>query len=94
MNKNELIDAIAGETGFTKADTGRFIDAFVNHVTAAVASGDKVALVGFGTFQSAKRAAKSGRNPKTGETMQIPASVSPKFAPGATFKAKVKDGAK
>ena len=89
MNKNELIDAIAGETGCTKADTGRFIDAFVNQVTAAVAKGDKVALVGFGTFASAKRAAKSGRNPKTGETMQIPASVSPKFAPGAAFKAKV-----
>ena len=53
MNKNDLIDAIAGETGCTKADTGRFIDAFVNQVTAAVASGDKVALVGFGTFQSA-----------------------------------------
>ena len=92
MNKNELIDAIAGETGFSKADTGRFIDAFVNQVTAAVAKGDKVALVGFGTFQSAKRAAKTGRNPKTGAALEIPASISPKFSPGAAFKAKVNGG--
>lgn len=94
MNKNELIDAIASETGATKADTGRFIDAFMNQVTEAVAEGDKVSLVGFGTFESAKRAAKNGRNPKTGETIQIAATVTPKFSAGAAFKAKVKANAK
>lgn len=92
MNKNELIDAIAAEAGATKAESGRILEAFINQVTKAVAGGDKVTLVGFGTFQSAQRAAKTGRNPKTGKTLEIPASVAPKFSAGTTFKARVKVG--
>ncbi len=92
MNKNELIDAVAAEAGTTKAESGRVLDAFINQITTAVASGDKVTLVGFGTFQSAKRAAKTGRNPKTGAMLEIPATVTPKFSAGATFKARVKAG--
>lgn len=92
MNKNELIDAIAAEAGSTKAESSRILDAFINQVTKAVATGDKVTLVGFGTFQPTNRAAKTGRNPKTGKTLEIPASVAPKFSAGATFKARVKAG--
>lgn len=92
MNKNELIDAIVAETGSTKAESGRFLDAFIKQVTNAVATGDKVTLVGFGTFQQTQRAAKTGRNPKTGKSIEIPASVAPKFSAGATFKERVKAG--
>lgn len=92
MNKSELIDAVAAEAGITKAESGRILDAYINQITTAVASGDKVTLVGFGTFQSTKRAAKTGRNPKTGKTLEIPASIAPKFSAGATFKARVKAG--
>lgn len=92
MNKSELIDAVAAEAGITKAESGRILDAYINQLTKAVASGDKVTLVGFGTFQSTKRAAKTGRNPKTGKTLEIPASIAPKFSAGATFKARVKAG--
>lgn len=94
MNKNELIDAIAAEMGASKAETARFLDALVNQVTDVVAKGDKVALLGFGTFEGSRRAAKTGRNPKTGEAIQIAATVTPKFSAGATFKAKVKAAAK
>lgn len=89
MNKNELISAIAAESGLTKAESARALDAFTNQITQAVAGGDKVSLIGFGCFSPMARAEKNGRNPKTGEPLVIPATVTPRFAPGAVFKAKV-----
>ena len=89
MNKAELIHAIADKTGQTKADTEKTINALVETVMDAVADGQEVALIGFGTFKAAHRAAREGRNPATGASIQIEASVQPKFAPGAVFKNKV-----
>ena len=90
MNKNELISKVAEKSGFTKKDTGVVIDALVTAITDAVASGDKVQLVGFGTFEAVERAARTGRNPQTGETMTIAASKAPKFKAGKAFKDAVK----
>lgn len=89
MNKSELIDAIAAEAGISKADAAKTLDAFVNTITHAVAGGDSVALIGFGTFKASARAARTGKNPKTGEPLEIAATTVPKFTPGATFKAAV-----
>lgn len=89
MNKNELIDAVAGESGESKAAVARVLDAIVSQVQTAVTKGDKVTLVGFGSFYRAERAAKTGRNPKTGASIQIPASAAPKFSAGASFKSRV-----
>lgn len=89
MNKAELIQAITDKTGLTKAETDKTLTAFMDTVMEAVAEGQDVALVGFGTFKVAHRAAREGRNPATGEALQIAASVQPKFAPGALFKNKV-----
>jgi len=94
MNKHELIDAISSETGASRAEAGRFLDAVINQITKTVADGNKVTLTGFGTFESVTRAARTGRNPKTGELIQIVATVTPKFSAGATFKAEVKAGGK
>ena len=91
MNKAELIQAIADTTGLTKADTDKTLLAFMDTVMDTVAKGEDVALVGFGTFKTAHRAAREGRNPATGESIHIEASVQPKFAPGALFKNKVND---
>lgn len=89
MNKAELIQAITDKTGLTKAETDKTLTAFMDTMMEAVAEGQDVALVGFGTFKAAHRAAREGRNPATGEALQIAASVQPKFAPGAVFKNKV-----
>ena len=89
MNKSELIDALAAKTELSKAAAGQSIDALVEIITTAVAKGDDVALVGFGTFKSAKRAARTGRNPQTGAALKIAASTVPKFTAGAAFKAAV-----
>jgi len=89
MNKAELIEALATKTGASKAAAGQSIDALVEIITTAVAKGDDVALVGFGTFKSAKRAARTGRNPQTGAALKIAAATVPKFAAGAAFKAAV-----
>jgi DNA-binding protein HU-beta len=89
MNKSELIEALAEKANVSKATAGQSIDALVGIITAAVAKGDDVALVGFGTFKPAKRAARLGKNPKTGETLKIAATTVPKFSAGATFKAAV-----
>ncbi len=96
MNKSELIDLIAKETDLTKVASGNVLDAITGAIVKAVAKGDTVTLVGFGTFKSTKRAARTGRNPATGATLKIAASTSPKFSAGATFKAAVagKKGAK
>lgn len=89
MNKSELIDAIAAKTDSSKAAATKMLDAFVEVVGDEMAKGEKVALIGFGTFQTGKREAREGRNPRTGETIKIAAAIVPKFSPGAGLKEKV-----
>lgn len=89
MNKSELIDAMASGADISKAAAGRALDAAVAAITATVAKGDNVTLVGFGSFKAAKRAARTGKNPKTGAAIKIPATTVPKFSAGASFKAAV-----
>lgn len=86
MNKSELIDAIAAEAELSKADAGKALDATLNAVTGALKGGDSVSLVGFGTFQVKERAARSGRNPQTGATIQIAAAKVPGFKAGKALK--------
>jgi len=86
MNKSELIEAIAKSADLSKADAGRAVDAFVDATTKALKQGDQVSLVGFGTFSVRSRAAREGRNPRTGETIHIPASKSPAFKAGKALK--------
>jgi DNA-binding protein HU-beta len=86
MNKQELIDAVAGKTSQSKAATGETLDAIVDAVTRAVAKGDAVQLIGFGSFSMGARAARLGRNPATGAEVQIPAAKTAKFAAGKAFK--------
>lgn len=89
MNKSELIEAIAKSAALTKADAERALNAAVETVVKAVAMGDTVTLVGFGTFKPSKRAARTGRNPQTGKELKIAATTVPHFSAGATFKAAV-----
>ena len=89
MNKSELIEVAAKEAAISKAAAGKALDAIVGAVTKAVAKGDSVTLVGFGTFSASKRAARAGRNPQTGATLKIAATTVPKFKAGATFKSAV-----
>ncbi len=86
MNKNEFIDRVADLSNMSKADATRAVDAVFDAITSALKKGDDVRLVGFGTFSASKRKAREGRNPRTGETIQIPASTQPKFAPGKGLK--------
>jgi DNA-binding protein HU-beta len=86
MNKSDLIDAIADSAGLSKADAGRALDAAVDAVTGALKKGQSVSLVGFGTFSVRDRAARTGRNPRTGETIQIAASKNPAFKAGKALK--------
>jgi DNA-binding protein HU-beta len=86
MNKQELIDAVAASTGASKAATGEAIEAVIDAITQAVASGDGVQLVGFGSFTQGSRAARTGRNPATGEAIAIAAAKTVKFTPGKAFK--------
>ena len=86
MNKSELIDAIAAATGLTKADAGRALDATTDSIASALQQGNSVSLVGFGTFTVRHRAARTGRNPRTGETIQISASNNPAFKAGKALK--------
>ena len=86
MKKVELVEAVATATGLTKADATRAIDATFAAITGALVKGDKVPLVGFGTFEVSERAAREGRNPRTGEVMTIPASKTPKFKAGKALK--------
>jgi DNA-binding protein HU-beta len=90
MNKQELIDKVAKKAGLTKKDVQAVIDLTVESVMDAVKKGDKVTLVGFGTFSQIKRAARKGRNPQTGKEITIAARKSPKFTAGKAFKDKVK----
>ncbi|MEK9671648.1 MAG: HU family DNA-binding protein [Rhodospirillaceae bacterium] len=89
MNKNELISAVSDRTGLSKSDTASAVDSVFDAITAALSGGDEVRLVGFGTFSVAQRRASTGRNPRTGETIQIPASKQPKFKAGKGLKDSV-----
>lgn len=89
MNKAELIEIASNEAGISKAAAGKALDAVIAAVVKAVSKGDTVTLVGFGTFKSAKRAARTGKNPQTGATIKIPATTVPKFSAGAGFKTAV-----
>lgn len=86
MNKTELIDAVAEAADLTKAEASRAVDAVIASVTKALKGGDAVTLVGFGTFQVRDRAARTGRNPKTGDTIKIAASKNPSFKAGKALK--------
>lgn len=86
MNKTELIAAMAENSGLSKKDAEAALKAFIDVVSTAMKKDDKVQIVGFGTFEVAERAAREGRNPLTGETMQIKASRSPKFKAGKALK--------
>ena len=89
MNRNQLVELVAAEAGFSTAQTVKTLDALIKIVTEQVAQGENVALVGFGTFKSAARAERTGKNPKTGEALTIAATTVPKFVPGANFKTAV-----
>ena len=89
MNKSELIDAIAENGGLSKADAGKALDATIAAVTNALKAGDTVTLVGFGTFSVKERAARTGRNPQTGATLEIKASKVPGFKAGKGLKDSV-----
>jgi DNA-binding protein HU-beta len=86
VNKNELIDAIAAEADLSKASAGRALDAAIGAITGALTKQDTVSLVGFGTFSVKHRAAREGRNPRSGETIQIAASIVPGFKAGKALK--------
>lgn len=86
MNKMELVEHIAGEAELSKADAGRALDATVKAITDALKGGDSVTLVGFGTFAVTKRDARTGRNPRTGQTIRIKASKTPKFKAGKALR--------
>ncbi len=86
MTKSELVAAIASKADISKAAAEKALNAFIASVTEALKKGDKVALVGFGTFEVVKRAARKGRNPRTGQEIKIKASKAPKFRPGKGLK--------
>ncbi|WP_310736234.1 MULTISPECIES: HU family DNA-binding protein [unclassified Pseudoalteromonas] len=86
VNKSQLIDQIAADADISKAAAGRALDSFIEAVSGALKDGDSVALVGFGTFSVRERAARSGRNPQTGETIQIAAATIPAFKAGKALK--------
>ena len=90
MNKTQLIDAMAADAGLSKADAKRALEAFVNTTSGALKGGDKVALVGFGSFSVNERSARTGRNPQTGATINIPAKKVVKFKAGAELSNTVK----
>lgn len=85
INRTQLIEQIAEATGETKVATARFLTAFLDSVQTNVASGEKVTIVGFGTFEQKTSAGRVGRNPGTGESITIPAKTRPKFSPGSAF---------
>ena len=86
MNKSELIDSIAEAADLSKASAGRAVDAAIDAITGALKNGDSVSLVGFGTYSVKHRAARQGRNPQTGETIQIAAANVPSFKAGKALK--------
>jgi len=89
VNKTELVDAIAKDSGLSRADSARAIDSLINTIQKTLKKGDDVAITGFGKFSVVKRGARTGRHPATGATLKIKASKAPKFTTGATLKATV-----
>lgn len=89
MTKAELITAVAEKAGLKKVEAEKAVAAFIATVTGALKKGDKLSLVGFGTFSTSKRAARKGQNPQTGKKITIPAATVPKFKPGKTLKEAV-----
>ena len=89
MNKSELIEALADKAELSKAGAARALDVMIDEIVNAVSGGDTVTLVGFGTFKSSARAAREGKNPRTGEKIKIAATTVPKFTAGAGFKERV-----
>ncbi|MBD2261353.1 HU family DNA-binding protein [Pseudanabaena sp. FACHB-2040] len=90
MNKGELVDKVSEKASVTKKEADAIISAIIDSIVEAVADGQKVTLVGFGSFEPRSRAEREGRNPKTGDTMVIPASVVPAFSAGKLFKDRLK----
>ena len=86
MNKNDLVAVVADKTGLSKAEATKSVDCVFDAITDSLKSGEEVRLVGFGTFNVTQRAASEGRNPRTGERIQIPASMQPKFKAGKGLK--------
>lgn len=86
MNKSELVSAIATKSGLTKADSARALDGFIEAVSESLTNGEPVTLIGFGTFEVRERAARSGRNPRTGEVIEIKAAKKPAFKAGKALK--------
>jgi len=91
MNKTELRDAVAQASGISGAEADRALNAVLDSITSALASGDSVTIPGFGTFETRERAARPGRNPQTGEEIEIAASTTAAFKPGAHLKQAVKN---
>jgi len=91
VNKNDLVAVVAEAAGLSKADANKAVDAVFDGITDALKKGDEVRLVGFGTFTVSERAASEGRNPRTGEPIQIAASKQPKFKPGKGLKDSLND---
>ena len=89
MNKSELISAVSETSGLTKADASRAVDSLFDAITNSLQKGDEVRLTGFGTFTTTQRKATTGRNPRTGQPIQIKASKQPKFRPGKVLKEAV-----
>ncbi|UOQ93302.1 HU family DNA-binding protein [Halobacillus shinanisalinarum] len=90
MNKTELVNKVAGDSELSKENAGKAVDATLESITEALASEDSVQLIGFGNFESRERAARKGRNPQTGEEIEIAASKVPAFKPGKSLKEAVK----
>jgi DNA-binding protein HU-beta len=92
MNKGDLVDKIAGDAQVSRAQAGAALNSLIDGITSALRKGDRVALVGFGTFSSSQRKARTGRNPQTGAPLKIAAKKVAKFAPGAELKRAVRKG--
>jgi DNA-binding protein HU-beta len=90
MTKSDFVDKVAAESGLSKKDAGTAVDAVISTIESALKSGDEVSFTGFGKFHVAQRGAREGRNPRTGETMQIAASNVPRFTAGSGLKKAVK----
>ena len=90
MNKNELVNNIANESGLTKKDVETVVNGVLDEITSALKQNDKVQFVGFGTFETRERSSRTGRNPQTGESIEIPASTVPAFRAGNKLKEAVK----
>ncbi len=89
MNKNDLVSAVSGSAGISKADASKAVDSVFDNITSSLRNGNEVRLIGFGTFSVANRKATTGRNPRTGQTIQIPARRQAKFKAGKALKEAV-----